>query len=271
MRAITLSLAITSVALLGQPNTVRAQAVEPLITDRPDQTESASVVGSGVVQFEGGWTFAQDEAVGSRSRDIAVPALLVRLGIAPSVEGRLGFAGWQRSELRNPTGQTTTTSGLGDLDLGFKYKLLDARGAVPDLALIGAVTLPTGAESFRTERAAPAIRLAAAHRITERLGLGYNAGATWTSELDAAGRQVTFVDGLYTLVVGMTITDRLSAFVESFGSLALDNAGVTHHLVDFGFTYLLNADLQLDASAGYGLSDGAGDWFMGAGVAVRVR
>lgn len=38
---------------------------------------------------------------------------------------------------------------------------------------------------------------------------------------------------------------------------------------DGGFTYLLRDDLQVDASAGVGLSDDADDWFVGLGLSLR--
>ena len=42
------------------------------------------------------------------------------------------------------------------------------------------------------------------------------------------------------------------------------------HSFDAGLTYLLNPRLQLDLSAGVGLSGAAPDWFVGTGVAFRV-
>src|SRR5688500_18432971 len=61
-------------------------AQEPLITHRPDFTESASVVGRSRVQLEGGATLTRAGEVD----ELAVGEILLRIGIAPRLELRLG-------------------------------------------------------------------------------------------------------------------------------------------------------------------------------------
>ncbi|MBI2403048.1 MAG: transporter [Gemmatimonadetes bacterium] len=59
-----------------------------------------------------------------------------------------------------------------------------------------------------------------------------------------------------------------SRLAETFGSLPAGDGDAGHH-VDGGFTFLVRDNLQLDLSFGRGIA-GASDWFVGAGVSVRL-
>src|SRR5215207_9327340 len=54
---------------------------EPLVTDRPDFTESPATVGQGVVQLETGYTFTTDSAGGLRTTNHSFPESLWRIGM----------------------------------------------------------------------------------------------------------------------------------------------------------------------------------------------
>jgi hypothetical protein len=229
-------------ALLVLPLSLVAQI--PMVTDRPDQTESTVTVPRGMLQFETGAERDHTEA-------LTVGSTLLRYGLHPRFEARLGFGGYQRSG---------GISGVGDADVGFKLGL-GREGALIDVAWLGAVSLPTGSDAFTTDQVDPSTRIALAMPINSRVSFGANAGVTWT-----AGR----ADGLYTAVLGFSLTDRLGMFAESFGSLPVSDGGVAAHLVDGGFTLGLTPTLQLDASGGVGISAGAADWFLGLGVSARI-
>ena len=271
MRHSATALALTCLA----PGGLEAlQGSGPLITDRPDQTESAFSVPLGYMQFEAGWGFSHSEDGGVRLGTHTVPGALARIGLGHGIEARIGFAGWSRESRDNGGGGggTMIVTGIGDLDIGLKYQLAEALGMRPHIAFMGTVTLPTGGADFGGVRADPSVRLLFAHDISERVGLGYNVGATWTSVPDAggAGATKTLVDAVYTVVFGFALNDRVGAFAESFGTLAVSDGAVSEHLLDGGFTILLRDNLQLDMSAGVGLTGTADDWFLGAGLAIRV-
>lgn len=240
----------------------------PMVTDRPDQTESTEIVPRGYVQFEAGWTFAREAAGAVAVEQHAVPQSLARIGVAPRVELRLGFAGWMRTAVEG-IGPTAVESGMGDLDVGFKWRLADGSQGRPSVALVTAVALPTGAEGFGGERLDPTVRLAFAQDLTDRIALGYNVGAVVSSAPDGAGGTETFVDALYTVAFGFTLAERVGAFAEAFGTFAM-SGGASKHSLDGGFTFPVADNLQFDVSGGVGLNAAAADWFVGAGVAVRV-
>jgi hypothetical protein len=78
------------------------------------------------------------------------------------------------------------------------------------------------------------------------------------------------VELIYTVALGISLNAALGIFVESFGMFGLKAGSADSHPLDVGFAYRLGDNFQLDASAGLGLNPAASDWFLGAGVALRL-
>ena len=68
-----------------------APLTAPLVTDRPDFTESTKTIPRGHLQIEAGFTFVYDRRGDDRLRDHAAPELLLRIGLADDFELRIGF------------------------------------------------------------------------------------------------------------------------------------------------------------------------------------
>ncbi len=235
----------------------------PLVTDRPDQTESSDTVPQGLVQLEFGWTHVKDDDNGDHSAD-SLPETLVRVGVAEKLELRLGFQGyvWQDTD-------ATTADGAGDLEIGLKWRLWEELGWTPKTALLAGTTLPTGAAAFSSERFDPSVRLACSHTLSETFSLAYNLAANWATEEDATGDRDTTASVAYTVALGIGLSDQLGTFIEFFGE-APTGVGQGANSIDGGFTYLLADNLQVDILSGVGISDEAEDWFAGAGVVWRL-
>jgi hypothetical protein len=72
----------------------------------------------------------------------------------------------------------------------------------------------------------------------------------------------------YTLAFGYAITDQLNCYVEPYGFLT--NNGEELHLVNGGFTYLVNDNFQLDLTGGFGLNEEAPDNFISCGASFLL-
>jgi hypothetical protein len=244
-----------------------AQEPGPLVTDRPDQTESALAVAPGYVQLEVGWSYAEADAAAGRVEQHRVPGSLARVGVVGGLEARVGFQGWRHLEVTD-TGGVETTEGAGPLVVGAKYQFTAGAGLSPAVALIGELVLPTAAEDFGPPQVDPVLKLALAHDLGEILGLGYNLGVARESQ--GGGESSTLTQGLYSVALGAALGERAGAFGELFGTVPLSDEAVAAHALHGGLTFLLLRNLQLDATAGVGLNDGADDWFVGVGLSVRV-
>ena len=231
-----------------------AQSPE-LVTDRPDQTESATVVPRGLLQVETGYLFARDGGVDS----FAVPGTLFRIGLGGRTELRLGHAGVMGAQGRR---------GAGDSEIGTKVNLIpQADGWRPELALLGGLSLPTGGRGFSSGGTDPSFLVAFAHGLGPGISLGYNAGAAWDSSPDRADRAASVV---YSLALGIGLTDRLGAFIEVFGDRQVTDEVAAAVSADAGLTFLLTDILQFDVSVGRGLRGPADDLFVGTGLSVRL-
>jgi hypothetical protein len=259
--------ATVMVLLSAAPPGASAQAPE-LVTDRPDQTESAVVVPPGYFQLELGWFALRQDDDGHRLEIRQVPGTLVRIGVTEAFELRLGWRGVISEEARNEEHQADR-SGAGDSDLGAKFLLHRGSGIRPQVALLVGTSLPTGDDDFTTDRLDPAFRFSVAHDLSSGLALGYNLGMAWTSEVDDRGQSTSLSEFFYTLALGIDLSSRWGTYVEAFGGIPASAEGGPTHSLDAGITYLVRPNLQLDLTAGGGLSDAADDGFIGLGLSVR--
>lgn len=260
---------VSTLVALTVPSLAASQVVEPMVTDRPDQTESAQVVPVASVQVELGAVVTDADFGREDTESLSLLTALARVGLCPILEARVGFAGWTR---RSSTvdGTSTSENGFGSLEVGFKMRVAKGRGVVPAVAVLGSALLPTGSAGFRAERVDPAVRLAVSHDLGQRFGLGYNVGLRAFSRATDAGDTSTETEGLYTLALGVGLSERLGLFLEAFGAAALSDRAVSAHLLDGGFTLLAMPNLQFDVSGGLGYAGSADDWFAGVGISFRL-
>lgn len=230
---------------------------EPLVTDRPDFTESALAVPVGRLQVEAGFTFSTDDDTDS---DLwTVPEALLRLGLAPDFELRLELPSY--AALRNGVDE----EGLTDSSVGVKWRFVEEDGAIPDLAVIGSLSLPTGEDPFGQDGVHPGAILAAGWDLSEEIGAGWSLGANvGFFELEGSDWDMT-----WSAAMGIPIDDVWGAYVEYFAISPELSFSRTAHSFNTGVTYLVHNNLQLDFRVGFGLSDEAEDFFTGAGVSYR--
>lgn len=232
---------------------------EPLVTDRPDFTESALTVPVGRVQVEAGFTLTRD---GDES-EYTLPETLLRFGVAEDWEIRLelpsvGFVNNGVDE-----------EGLTDMSVGFKWQFVEQEGNTPDVALLGFLTLPTGDDPFGEDGAQPGAILAAGWDLSEAIAEGWSLGvnAGFVEADNPAGDSV--LDTQWSAAVGIPIDDEFGAYAEYFAVSPGSTLSDTEHSFNTGLTWLVNPNLQFDVRVGFGLNDDAPDFFTGAGVSVR--
>lgn len=222
-------------------------AAAPMVTDRPDFTESAVAVRR--VQLEAGWTV--ETAAGADAH--AVGEALVRIPAARGLELRVGLPSWLAVG-------APAEDGFGDASVGAKLELAGADGG-PGVALLAGTSFPVGERG--SEGPAPQALLAVDVPLGPRLGLGLNAGAA--SPEDAAGR---FVEAVGSVALGLDAGGALGVFAELYG-LGRSDGREDEIVADGGLTLALSPDLQLDARVGVPLEGGGRDLEAGAGLSVR--
>ena len=206
---------------------------QDIVTDRPDQTESATSIPKGAFQLESGILIRHN---GEELREILAPSNLFRYGLLENLELRVNHEYIQLKYGSKNISQT----GIGDLQAGFKYQFFNNSGT--ELAILSHLSFPSGtAGTFSAGQYGTINRLLIAHEINERIGLGCNLGYDY------------FDHGVfaYTLALGFRLTERVGYYLEAFGDIS---DGMHSSNMDTGFTYLLNDTLQLDFSFGTGIN-----------------
>lgn len=196
----------------------------------------------------------------------------LRIGLATDFELRLGWTGFiYQEELfreKNDVGRTVSRNphqrNASDMYFGFKWHLIDQGNGLPDLAIIPAITLPTGQSVATSGDVDPEIKLAWSHDLGSRFSLSGNLNLRVPTE-----DSHRFVQTASSISLNTTITDWMGCYVEYFGFYpnAID-ADCAHYL-NGGFTLLATDNLQFDIRAGKGLNEEAIDAFFGAGVSIR--
>ncbi len=237
------------------------EEVSDLVTDRPDQTESAAIVPKGHFQMETGFVLQGDENGNMKEQNLGLFTTLLRYGVNKNFELRVGSAFLNSTQEIDGT-ETSNVSGLAPLFFGIKFKMLDENGWMPKMAFLVTTEFPNiGAKEFSPEYNASDMRFNIEYSLTDRLGLGVNLGSRWDGSSPKP-------EGIYSLVFGYGVTEKLSAFIESYGFLPQEQK--PDHRLDAGITFLLKDNFQLDASGGIGLSEISPDFFVNAGFSWRL-
>jgi len=241
---------------------INAQIVEDIITDRPDQTESASTVPKNHVQFEIGGTFEEDKANDlEKIKTISAPSVLIRYGISKNIELRLGSE-YSQEKLFSQGLEVSKNTGFAPIYLGTKIGLIKERKTIPQTAIIFGLLIPFEKDNvFQPKKVGAEFRFTMKHTLNERFSLSYNFGGEWDRDED-------IFTGLYTLSMGISLADKLGMYVESYGFYT--NGSSSDNRLDGGFTYLFMPNLQGDISAGYGINDVSPDYYLGLGISFRI-
>jgi hypothetical protein len=243
-----------TIILLFFTRTVFAQELSPIQLDRPDQTECPFITPTKYIQVESGFNY---ENSSSLEKNYTYPSSLWKYGINEKVELRL------ITELVTAKINTLAVSGLNPITFGFKTALLEEKGIIPKTSFIGHLTTAQiGTKEFHTKYIAPSFRFTMQHTLSKRVSLAYNLGMEW----DGNNAEHSYI---YTLTTGMALTDRLGCYAELYGFLP-DNS-IPDHRCDGGFTYLVQNNLMLDLSGGFGLTEVSPDAYISLGISFRVK
>jgi hypothetical protein len=212
-------------------------------------------------QVEYGFVYERDRNPVSRENNITYGSVLVKYGLSKNLELRLVNEFTRLNSYYYSDKHQERQSGFQPVTVGTKLFISEQQGFLPKLSLITHLALPYfGNTSFRPSFLAPSFRFVAQHSLSERLAFSYNLGAEWDGHMPNA----TYV---YTAALSCSLSENLGMYGEAYGFVTEGNE--PDHRLDAGLTYLLTDQLQLDASAGIGITDNAPDAFFGWGISWR--
>jgi hypothetical protein len=245
--AAVLGAALQVVALWGQSPLEK----DPIVTDRPDFTEASNVVPKSSIQLENGFGWTSDH--GTRTLDLTES--LLRLGVAARTELRVGVPGFL-SAYGGKSG-----SGFGDVSVGVKQQIGPLPGGF-DLAIIAALSLPTGAQNQSSHGYDPFLKLP----WSRELGRGWSTGGMFSTFWYTEDRRRRFL-WEPTLYIERQLTREWDAFVEYGGDYPTH--AESRQVLHVGTAYKIKPHHQIDFHFGFGLSHATPQHFIAAGYSFR--
>ncbi len=234
------------------PATVFGQELPPIQLDRPDQTECPFITPKNHIQIESGLTM---EKISRDESSYSLPSSLWKYGINEKWELRVV------TEFNTQQSSSSKLSGLAPITIGFKTALCEETGFIPKTSFIGHLqTSQLGSKRFQTPYIAPSFRFTMQHTLSKNISLAYNLGAEW----DGQSAAQTYI---YTLTTGIGLTPKWGCYGELYGFLSPINKA--DHRADCGITYLINKDVMVDISGGFGLTDNAPNNYIALGFSFR--
>lgn len=244
-----------------------AEAIEtPFDADRPRTRSSVGVIPVGRFSVEGGATYTYDDEDGVEVETVAGPELLVRTGILPRFEGRIGWTGFQRVDV-SASGFDDTIDGVTDMTAGVKLSIIEKNtGAVPALAGIFEVSIPVGDDEFSSDRVDPSVEIAFDYdNLHEVLGLS---GSVKVSSLENQADDDDYIQTGVAISFDQRWDEQVETFVEYFTFLSSDSDIDDSHFAQFGVIFKILPNVTIDARVGLGLTNDSTDLFTGAGGSI---
>ena len=254
-------------------------------TDRPDFTDATFSVGKGVTIIESGYTFRQSSADDLKISRRQLPEVLTRVGITDEFELRIKWNGYVMTDITDrTTGLTTNSFGGDDLQLGFKYEVLQQDDWKPMVTFVGTAVLPTGTNGVSANSVQPSANLVYGWGFRRWLYLKASTGVDFVRTRDAT-RVIdgTVQEGPLGLLAEdnssqwhqsasllFQVSKRVGGFVEWFCFFNNNSADTTpSHFADTGMFFYLTPNIQLDFRVGDRLSDKVSTIFTGTGLSIR--
>ncbi len=241
------------------------QRSEPIVPDRPGQTNPPNVIAAGTVQIETGYLRESKNADGIQTINYLYNTSLVRIGLMTNCELRMvvEYAGTRTDSGSQSSALPSALQGFNPVSVGTKITICSEKGIIPQTAMNIAFTLPyVGRREFRPSFLAPSFFLLMQNTLSEKLSLGYNLGLQWDGEQPNA-------TAVYSISPSLTVAEGLSVFAEFYGFST--EKSVSDYRADRGCAYLVNDNVQVDFSAGIGLNTVAPDSFVAFGLSWRFN
>ncbi len=239
---------------------LQAQELRELATDRPDKTESPYTVDKGHFQAEMDlWniSFDRDEA-GATSRGGNIGLINAKIGVTDTSDLQV---------ILQPISQDGSQTGMGDTTIRFKQNLYGASGSEPwAFGLMPYVKLPTQASKFGESKTEGGLIALYATTLADEIGFG--AMLEWDRVANAdAGYHNEWVQ---TVTFSHDMIGELAGYAELYSMMSSETGATWASTFDFGFTYGIAQNVQLDAGINIGLTDAAEDLNPFLGLSFKI-
>ena len=245
------------IALTAHTSIARGES-PAISTDRILQTNSPDILQPGYHQLETGfYSYETDKENNIKSKHTLLNNNLYRIGFLEEMELRFALYGYNIQH--TASGED---SGLSDAEVSTKVLLFDSSANRPKTTLNAGFTLPIGDDVFTSDKVDPFFSFipSFSNLLPDSIYNDNSLGVTWND--GNAGFK-------YATLWGHNLSESVILYAEFFGATPIDS-GSSSYGFDWGLTWAIKNNVQLDFFAGNSLNDSAADFFINLGLSVRL-
>ena len=239
-----------------------------MATDRPDKTESAYSVDAGHYQIEMDLlSYTYDRSDGETLEGWGIAPINMKVGVLNNVDLQIIAESYNIQQTKDrSTNSSTRLSGFGDLLLRCKTNLWGNDGGPTALSVMPFVKLPTNQNGLGNRAVEGGVIFPFAMDLPADWGFGAQAEVDYIQDSGSSDYHGEFIN---TVTVSHDIVGKLGGYVELFSNVSTERGAKWIATFDFGFTYAITRDIQLDAGMNIGLTDPADDLNPFLGLSMR--
>ena len=237
-------------------------------TDRPDKTESPFTVDAGHFQVEIDLlNYTYDRTEHERVKTLAIAPINFRVGLLNNVDLHVVAQTYNIQWTHDRDANTRTrASGFGDLLLRCKANLWGNDGGSTAFGVMPFVKLPTNQDDLGNRAVEGGIILPLAIQLPGAWDLGAMVELDHAQDSESSDYHEEVIESV---TISHAIIGKVSGYVELFSNLSTERDADWIATFDFGFTYELRRNVQLDAGMNVGLTEAADDLNPFIGLSVR--
>lgn len=249
-----------------------ASLMRELSTDRPDKTESPYTLDAGHFQLEMdliSYTRDHDQANGADTRvdGFAIAPVNLKVGLFNDVDLQLVIESYNYVRTVDRVAATTEKqSGFGDVTVRLKKNFWGNDGGKTAFAMMPFLKLPANQDGLGNKYTEGGIIFPLAVDLPMGFGMGLMTEFDFLHDEAGSGYHASFINSV---TFSRDIVGNLGGYVEFFSEVSGERGVPWVGTVDFGLTYGINENVQLDAGINLGVTKSADDLNPFIGLSVR--
>lgn len=255
-------------------NPTPKEAMRELSTDRPDKTESAYTVDAGRIQVEldfFGYTYAKDNTPGNNTKTTSwgIMPLNLKFGLTHNTDIQFVHETYTREKVddRN-AGTVARTAGRGDLTVRLKHNFWGNDDGDTAFAAMPFVKFPTAKSGIGNTGVEAGIILPLAIALPNEWGMGLMTQYTYARN-DPATDSKYHHEFVNSITVSHDIVGNLGGYAELWTQVSTERGSRFQATADFGLTYAVTDNIQLDGGVNIGLTRASDDFNPFIGLSFR--
>ena len=238
-----------------------------LTTDRPDKTESPYTVDAGHYQIELDLLNYTQDCTDQAVQTLAIAPSNLKVGLFNNVDLQFIVETYtiQRTSGHDPHAHETV-SGFGDVLIRCKTNFWGNDGGTTAGGMMPFLKLPTGATELGNGAVEGGIMFPLAITLPQEWSMRLMTEVDHLRNSDSSNYHQEFINSI---TFGHGIIGQLAGYLEFFSSISSERDVEWIGTVDFGLTYNLRSNVQLDEGVNIGVTRAADDLNSFVGLSVR--